>query len=245
MSPPFHSTPAEAITETVRETVFLEGQTFRLERPAGSDRLFDHPAVQAAYAADEYIPYWAELWPAARMLAKAVLRESWQVGTLGQAPPQPRPRALEIGCGLGLVGIAALSRGFQVTFSDIDTLATQFAAKNARLNGFDQFDTATIDLRSIPSGLQAEWILGSDLLYETRLLEPLVAFLAAVLTPNGQALIADPDRLSARPFKWLCENAGLEVLPEFARAGEPGGERTKGTIYRIRHRLPPATLAEG
>ena len=240
MSPQFHSTPPEAVSEIVRERVILDGRVFRLERPASVDGLFDHPAVQAAYAADEYIPYWAQLWPAGRMLAKAVLREAWPAWPVSDKSGQKRPRVLELGCGLGLAGIAALSCGFHVTFSDIDRLATKFAATNARLNGFDRFDTALIDFRKVPPGLQAEVILGSDLLYEARLLEPLVRFLATVLTPDGLALIADPDRLSARPFKWQCEHAGLEVLPEFARAGEPGGERTKGTVYRIRHRLPAA-----
>ena len=34
--------------------------------------------------------------------------------------------------------------------------------------------------------------------------------------------------------KWKLQEAGYEVSADFARAGEPGGERTKGTIYRIR-----------
>ena len=56
-----------------------------------------------------------------------------------------------------------------------------------------------------------------------------------VLAPDGICLIADPDRLSARPFRGICESLGLNVENRFARAGEPGGERTKGTIYRITH----------
>ena len=44
----------------------------------------------------------------------------------------------------------------------------------------------------------------------------------------------DPDRLAARHFRWKLEEAGYAVAADFARAGEPGGERTKGTLYRIR-----------
>jgi hypothetical protein len=65
------------------------------------------------------------------------------------------------------------------------------------------------------------------------MVEPVVAFVGAVVAPGGVALIADPDRISARPFKWLCQNAGLHVEAALARAGQPGGERTKGTVYRI------------
>ena len=42
-------------------------------------------------------------------------------------------RALEVGCGLGLPGIVALSMGLQVTFSDYDACALRFAADEARL----------------------------------------------------------------------------------------------------------------
>ncbi len=228
--PRLHSTPPEAVKERLRETVIVDGRTFKIDRPGGSDLLFDHPAVRAAYAADEYIPYWAELWAASRMLAKAVLREPWEKYP---APAGGKPEALEVGCGLGLAGIAALSRGLRVTFSDIDELAVQFAAANARLNGFTDFATTAIDLRSPPPGLRVSVLLGSDLLYEPRMVEPVVEFVASVLAPGGVCLIADPDRISARPFKWLAQNAGLTVGAAFARAGEPGGERTKGSVYRI------------
>lgn len=227
--PRIHSTPADAVKERVRETVFVDDRTFKIDRPSGSDVLFDHPAVRAAYAADEYIPYWAELWPAARMLAKAVLREPWEAYP---APPGGR-HVLEVGCGLGLAGIAALSRGLRVTFSDIDELAVSFAAANARLNGFRDFDTAALDLRSPPPGVTYPVVIGSDLLYEPRMVEPVVSFLVTVLAPGGRCLLADPDRISARPFRWVAENAGLAIESKFARAGTPGGERTKGVVYRI------------
>ena len=225
--PRLHSTPADAVRERVREKVFLDGRTILLDRPSAADRLFDHPAVQAAYAADDYVPYWSELWPAARMLAKAVRREPWPAGA--------KLDALEVGCGLGLAGIVALGCGLRVTFSDVDELAVRFAADNARLNGFAEFATAAIDLRSPPAGLMYPVILGSDLLYEPRMVEPVVSFVKAVLAPGGVCLIADPDRSSARPFGYALWNAGLAVEASAARAGEPGGGRTKGTVYRIRH----------
>src|SRR6476646_4440001 len=82
MSPPDRplppATPPDAIPEVVRERVILGEHTFLIEKPGGSDDLLTHPAVRAAFAADEYLPYWADLWPAARMLAKAVLAEPWE-----------------------------------------------------------------------------------------------------------------------------------------------------------------------
>ena len=73
MTPQTHATPPEAVTDLIREKVFVDDYTFYLERPTGIDKLWNYPAVQAAYAADEYLPYWSELWPAGRMLAKAIV----------------------------------------------------------------------------------------------------------------------------------------------------------------------------
>jgi predicted nicotinamide N-methyase len=227
MTPRFHATPPEAVTETVQETVFIDDYRFRINRPAESDKLFDHPWVRSAYAADEYVPYWATLWPAARMLAKAVVRESWNTYT------QPI-QVLEVGCGLGLAGIACLARGLPVTFSDVDETALTFAAANARLNGFTEFQTLPLDFRCPPDDRKYPVVIGSDLMYEERLVSPLVGLLRAVLAPGGVCLIADPDRTAARIFKWKLQEAGYDVTTELIRAGEPGGERTKGTLYRIR-----------
>src|SRR5438128_178905 len=133
--PPLPETPMEALGPVARERVIVEGTTFLLDHPAESDRLLDHPAVRSAFAADEYMPYWADLWPAACMLAKVIVRMTWPAGL----------HALEIGCGLGLPGITALSKGARVTFSDYDAAALRFAADNARLNGFHNFDTLQMD----------------------------------------------------------------------------------------------------
>lgn len=228
MPPRYHATPPEAVTEVVRDEVFVDDYRFRLDRPADPDKLLDHPWVRSAYAADEYVPYWAQLWPAARMLAKVVVRENWG------AYPQP-VRVLEVGCGLGLAGVACLARGLDVTFSDLDEMALAFAARNARLNGYPAgFRTRLVDFRSPPQDVQYPVVIGSDLMYEERLVGPLVGLLGAVLAPGGVCLITDPDRTPARVFRWRLGEAGYEVTPELVRAGEPGGGRTKGTLYRIR-----------
>src|SRR5947209_16839725 len=175
----FPETPLDAIDGEVREPVIIDDRTFEITRPDNSDRLLDHPAVLSAFAADEYMPYWADLWPAARMLAKAILREPWAPGT----------EALEIGCGLGLPGIAALAAGLRVTFSDYDATALRFAADNARLNGFDNFETLQMDWRYPPANLQYPILLASDLIYEMRNVAPLVDLIKQMLEPNGVCLL--------------------------------------------------------
>jgi predicted nicotinamide N-methyase len=179
--------------------------------------------VITAFEADEYMPYWADLWPAARMLAKVILKETWTPGIA----------ALEVGCGLGLPGIAALSRGLRVTFSDYDPCALRFAADNARLNGHDDFSLLQLDWRHPPDSLQAPVILASDLIYELRNVVPLVAFVKKVLAPGGICLLTDQDRIPSHALRQTLEEEGLSFATSTLRAGEPGGRRLKGTLYRI------------
>src|SRR4051812_11885389 len=239
---PLPATPPDAIREVVREKVILGDHTFLIDRPGGSDDLLAHPAVRAAFAADEYLPYWADLWPAARMLAKAVLAEPWEeVGAASRAallgPARlagPTLTVLEVGCGLGLPGIAALARGLRVIFSDYDATAVGFAANNARLNGFADFAELPFDWRDPPADLAVDVVLASDLTYEARHVEPLVALVERVLNPGGLCLWTDQDRPPAPVLKAELARLGWPVETKVARAGEPGGQRYKGTLYRIR-----------
>jgi predicted nicotinamide N-methyase len=227
---PLPETPLEAIAKVVRDQVVVEGQTFLIDRPDESDRLWDHPAIRSAFAADEYLPYWADLWPASRMLAKAILCEPWQADL----------EALEIGCGLGLPGIVAMSRGLRVIFSDYDATALRFAGDNARLNGFDNFRLLLLDWRSPPEDLRVRVVLASDLIYELRNVGPLVALIKKVLLPGGLCLLTDQDRVPSYTLRDALAGAGLDFTTQTMRAGEPGGRRVKGTLYRISDRQESA-----
>jgi predicted nicotinamide N-methyase len=216
-------TPRDAVGALVEEAVIVEGRTFRIRKPGDPDRLLDHPAVRATFDRDGYTPYWADLWPAARMLAKTLLREPFEPGT----------ETLEIGCGLGLPGIAALAKGLRVTFSDYDATALHLAAENARLNRFTDFKLLRLDWRR-PPDVQYPLILGADLIYEAGNVPPLVELIDRMLTPNGLCLITDQERVPAAVFRAALTAKGLRFTQELARAGEPG-KRSKGSLYRIRH----------
>jgi predicted nicotinamide N-methyase len=142
-------------------------------------------------------------------------------------------RVLEVGCGLGLPGIAALAIGMQVTFSDYDSTAVQFAARNAKLNGFSNFETRPFDWRSPPSDLEFDVILASDLTYEARNIEPLVALMKQVLVPAGLCLWTDQDRPPAKLLREELDRLGWPIESKIVRAGVPGGDRYRGTLYRI------------
>jgi len=233
--PVFMETPASAISTIGREIVIVDRKEILIERPTDSDKLLDDPTIREANLKDDYMPYWADIWPAARMMAKAIMREPWE-----KFPRQGTDKieALEIGCGLGLAGIAALLRGLRVVFSDYDLTALRFAERNAKLNGLTDFRTMPLDWRFPPDGLRFSLIIAADLTYEMRNIDPLVALIKKLLAPGGLCLLTDPDRSPAPNLHARLKDEGMPYTTEFIRAGEPGGVRTKGTLYRIRDWRP-------
>jgi predicted nicotinamide N-methyase len=230
--PEFVVTPLAAIPDRQVERVIIDRFEFQVERPTDSYSLLDDPVVLEAHERDEYMPYWADLWPAARMLAKAVAREDWsKYPNIGD-----KLEALELGCGLGVPGLTALACGLRVTFTDYDLTAVQFAAANARRNKLFDFKTMPLDWRSPPNDLKVPVILGADLTYETRNIDPLVKLIRQVLLPGGVCLLTDQDRTPASLLREQLGYAGLKYEQETVRAGEPGGYRIQGTLYRIRQR---------
>ena len=75
---------------------------------ADPDALLDDLTQAEFDRNDGRMPYWAVLWPSAMALATAVLGSEFPAGR----------RVLDLGCGLGLAGLAALHRGSDVTFLD-------------------------------------------------------------------------------------------------------------------------------
>jgi len=201
----------------------------RVVQPADPDRLLDDPGVQDWNKRDDYMPYWAYLWPAAHLLAEAVAREPWPASPGGQPI-----EALEIGCGLGLAGLTALARGLSVQFSDYDPTPLEFVARSAAENGFaaSRYTTRLLDWRNPPPERFAV-ILGADLTYEVRLVPLVAGVLAAMLAPGGVALIASPNRVAEKGFPAAVESLGLTCRAEPATAQAEDGRPVSGTIYRV------------
>jgi predicted nicotinamide N-methyase len=221
----FAATPYDGPDERVE--IPLAGRTLRVWRPADPDRLLDDPDVLALNRRDDYMPYWAYLWPGAFLLAEAVLRR--------QAPPPDAGAALEIGCGLGLAGLAALARGHRVHFTDHDATPLRYVARSVEANGFDaaRATTGLLDWRDLPEeryGL----ILGADVLYERRLV-PLVAnLIRTMLEPGGAALVAGPYRSAGDDLPAALARHGLVTVDTPIEAAGPDGRVHRGTLHQIR-----------
>ena len=182
------------------EQVRIANVALDLVRPADPYVFLD----QIDECADDAVqdPYWAEVWPASREMAEFVLRREWEADT----------PTLELGCGVGLVGLAALTRGLDVTFSDLHQLAVDTAAENARRNGYRNVQRLPLDWsKPVGQGYRFPLILAADVLYERNLHAPLLASLDVMLAEGGVCWIGDPGRSSAQHLLTLAEEGGFRV----------------------------------
>lgn len=229
MTQPFlHVTPDEALVETAERLVRIPfrqdvSKLFRVVLPTSIDTLLDHPATHEAFAQDEYMPYWAELWPSAVMLGQAIAQRSWPVGMT----------ALEVGCGLGFAGVVALSLGMNVVFSDYDVAALDFAARNAKANGFECFRTLPLDWRFPPKELRVPLMLAADVIYEARNIKPLIGLMTNVLASGGECWLSDPDRPHKQAFQDALQARGCEFEKMSMTLEQPNQPMVQGTVYRI------------
>lgn len=159
---------------------------------------------------EDEIPFWAELWPSSVALA------SW-------LSPQNLAgrRVLELGCGVGLAGIAAALCGSCVLQTDYVPAALVMARYNAWRNRCLGMRWRLADWRAFPTFGRFDMIIGADILYEQRLHADLQAVLNRHLQPNGVAVIADPGRLAAESFvrglernrwRWRLEELTIEAV---------------------------------
>jgi predicted nicotinamide N-methyase len=167
------------VADLLEEAVRVGGTELSLLRPAAPDALID----EEAFARDEFLPYWAELWPAARALAEALPRRLDGV------------RVVELGCGLGIPALVAAARGAAVTATDWAEDAVALLRVNAERNGL-RLHVRVYDWRQPwpRPGRRFDLALTSDVLYERRNVEPLIARLAE-LAPT--AVVG----LAGRPFE--------------------------------------------
>jgi predicted nicotinamide N-methyase len=189
----------------VEETVPLrDGQPLRILRPRDSEELLE----EEAFEHEELLPYWAELWPSSVALARDVAAHSLK----GR-------RTLELGCGLGLVSIAAAMAGGRVLATDWSAESVRFTRSNATRNEVD-LDTAIVDWAE-PQTLidQAPWslVLGSDILYERRSVDQLLDLLPRLVTPEGEVWIADPGRKTSMDFLELASRDWLRRTTDHGR----------------------------
>jgi predicted nicotinamide N-methyase len=221
-----HPEPS-ALEREIRDRFAVREETFRhgdvelgILVPTSAETLID----ECEFGTDERLPYWADLWPSARALARM----------LAERPPSHGP-VLEIGAGVALPALVLLAAGVDVVASDWYEDALLFARCNALRNGLPPLNTALLDWRD-PPPRRFPLVIAADVLYEERNAGALARFLPQATAPGGTVLLADPGRVHAPKLLRTLRDHGWAITTE--ERSEAAPEITASTIQTIRlHRL--------
>ncbi|MBA2783055.1 MAG: methyltransferase domain-containing protein [Rubrobacteraceae bacterium] len=208
------------LTGLAESTVEVGDRRYRITHPVCADDLID----EEDFDRDERLPYWAELWPSALALARH-LSERDLAGT----------SAIELGCGVGLPTLLALTRGATVLATDHYEAALDFTVHNASTNLHLEPNTSLLDWREPDTGGIGTFdlVLAADVLYERKNAAALADIVPKLLAPGGEAIFADPRRDEAPVFLEAMEDLGFEDAAEETRV-EQGSRGVMVLLHRLR-----------
>jgi ETFB lysine methyltransferase len=212
--------------------VEVGSRDFVLTLPADPNAFLDDPAVLDANQLSDFMPYWSYLWPSSLKMARLLCESTMFAQDKNRVPG----RTLEIGSGIGLVGVAGLAAGFEVTFSDYDDTAVRLAQHNAVRNGFVGRSAVRLDWREMDDTSLKPFsvILGCDVVYEGPNHPLVLSVLDRLLESDGVCWLGDPGRGALSQFALLAEERGFQITM-FDENGEEitsAVDRQRGTSSR-------------
>lgn len=199
--------------------IAIGDRELKVEAVIDQDALID--LVKTQHDLDHF-PYGWMLWPSAIGLSTFILKHPDRFAG---------KRVLELGCGVGLAGVAAAIAGGMVTQTDYLDGALELSSRNANLNGVET--VACIgDWRDFPVSLieTIDIVIGTDILYE-RSMHPYLKNLLPMFTKRGvPILIADPIRPQALDALGLWEHDLFHIDHHFL---DVDWDNTSKTIWIV------------
>jgi len=196
--------PDREETESIRFKV--GGREFSFFRPRSLD-----PFVDPEQPLDRF-PLWTKIWEPALLLA------DYLSGT-----PPVEEHMLELGCGLGTVGIVAAAFGHRVTMTDGDPESLKFARLNAARNLPPEAPLEVMKLEWTNPRFPGtfECIMGAEIAYNQEAFEPLHKIFRSRLKPGGRILLAESLRpTSVNFFSYMEAHFNLRARKRTLRSGE-------------------------
>ena len=214
-----------------RRRITIAGDAFDMIALKDAAALLDDAEFVRECEKTDRLPYGFELWPAALMLAEHLYRSE----------PAKGRRAIELGCGVGLVSIAAARTGWCIVATDCDPVPLQFAEFNAAANGVEIQAFELLDWHNPLTEFRFPRVLAADVLYQRSDHASILDCIDQLLEPEGMAIIADPNRGVADDFVPLAETFKfcVEIIP--AAASLDGAAPVAGRLFELRRPSLPMT----
>ncbi|MBW1798273.1 MAG: methyltransferase domain-containing protein [Deltaproteobacteria bacterium] len=172
--------------ETDTADLVIKGRRFTFLVPKSIDRFVDPGDVFHDF------PLWSKIWEASIVLSEY----------LAGISVEPEKRFLEIGCGMGLVGIIASAFGHRVTMTEYNPDALNYARANAGTNPLADSHPEIIELDWNRPRLEGlfDYIVGSEVIYKKKDFEPILRLFNRYLKPEGEIILAEGLRKTSLEF---------------------------------------------
>jgi predicted nicotinamide N-methyase len=204
--------------ETDTHKMVVNGRKFNILLPKYLSRFINPHDVFHAF------PLWAKIWPASWMLADY----------LAALPLEAGKKYLEIGAGVGLVSIVASSFGHQITMTENNADALQFARANALINDCPQLPVLELDWTGPLLEGQFDYIVGSEVTYKRDDLQPLLRLFKTYLKSGGEILLTGEMRkVSGEFYKKLGSVFNIRVQKKILRSDK---EEIRLFLFRMRYK---------
>ena len=191
--------------ETEEKSLKIRGRRFTLLTPKSIEEYIDSENPLQDF------PLWAKAWEASWVLADF----------LAGLPAEPEKRFLEIGCGLGLVGVVAASFGHKVVMTEHNPDALPFARANAELNHCSGVEVIDLDWHSPSLYGRFDYIVGSEVVYHEKDFEPLKNLFERLLKPEGEVILCEGVRKTSLGFfKEMQRHFDLKAQQKSIRSPE-------------------------
>ena len=129
-------------------------------------------------------PLWSKVWEASMALADF----------LAAKRPEPEKRFLEIGAGIGFVGIVAAAFGHHMTISEINPHALDFIRANSLVNQCPNIEIVSLDWNDPGIDGGFDYIVGSEVVYHEKDFGPLQHLIERLLKPGGKVFLCSEVR---------------------------------------------------
>ena len=170
--------------ETDTNELVVNGRKFKILLPKYLSR-FINP-----YDTFHEFPLWAKIWPASWLLA----------GYLAELPVEKSKKYLEIGAGVGFAGIVAAAFGHQITITEANADALQFARANALINDCHHVPILELDWHRPQLQGQFDYIVGSEVAYRQEDLPTLRTLFKTYLLTGGEIILTGEMRKTSTAF---------------------------------------------
>ena len=167
-------------------------------------------------------PYWVKIWEAAIALA----------AHLSEQKPDTSRTVIELGAGMGVVGLFLAAYGHPVTLTDFNADALALMRKNAKKNGLTSVSIRKVDWNQPDLPDKYDIVCGAELLYRQSDLKPLLKTIRKAVRPDGTIYLAHNIRQISM-IEFLVEAGKYFEIEHAGKSIAMGGEKKQVVVHTM------------